>query len=236
MVMKNALLALLLAVPAAAQNRAAEIDFQNQLEEMRAAAKAATERSKTVAQTVADMRREPAGTLVTDQMDSEGITVVSRKQPEASKLVVENGRKLVVLSDALPVSKLVFGALFAKEVAATIFADMPACSERSYMRRGVAARVWIELGGKVKDLPIVDAATAELVSAVSDEIAPWADKNGAEMALYKIGMLDNLKSIPELEGETKDKAELAKLEAANKRFTSFLWDEREMRKASVPRG
>jgi hypothetical protein len=234
--MKNALLALLLAVPAAAQNRAAEIDFQNQLEEMQAAAKAATEKAKVVAQTVADMRREPAGAFVTDRMDSEGVTVVVRAQAEASKLVVENGQKKVALSESLPASKLVYGALIAKEIAARIYADMPACSERSYMRRGVAARVWIELGGKIKDLPIVDAATAELVAAVSDEIGPWADKNGAEMALYKIGMLDNLKSIPELEGESKDKAELGALEAANKRFTSFLWDERELRKASVPRG
>jgi hypothetical protein len=224
-----ALAALLLASPAFAQDRAAEIDFENALQASQAAARDAQSRA-TIEKTLVAMNDGPeAGGAVVSFLREKGITVVLRTQTEASKFVVEADGKKIALSDALPAYPRVFGPLIAKEAAAQMYADMPACAERSYMRRGVAGRVWLELGGRVKDLPIVEPLTAELVSAVSGEIGLWADKDGAEWALERIGAAEKLAPIPALEqGASKELA--AKLEVANKRFVAFLLDERQARK------
>ena len=145
-------------------------------------------------------------------------------QTETSKLVVENGQKTILLSDSLPGVIVVYGALIAKEAAALMYADMPACAERSYMRRGIAGRVWLELGGMPATLPVV--------AALSGEIYPWIDAEGAETALYKIGEAEKLSSLPDLVDAVKDAADRAKLKEANARFVAFLVEERPIRKAA----
>lgn len=231
--MRYALAALLLASPALAQNRAAEIDFQNALEEAQAAAKAATAKRAAIERTLVAMNDGvEAGGVVVAYLRDKAISVVPAVQPEAVKVVMVAGKPEIRLSVDLPAYPRVYGPLIAKEVAAMIYADMPACAERSYMRRAVAARVWVELGGEFSKLPVIEGLTGDKVSAVSDEIAVWGDKNGAEMALYKVGEAEKLSSIPELQDSAKDAAAKAKLDAANARFVAFLIDERPARQAA----
>ena len=231
--MKFAALALLLAVPALAQDRAAEIDFQNSVEEAQRAAKLATEKQAAIERALVAMNDGPeAGGLVVTYLRDHDITVKAATQSEASKTAVKSGKTTITLSDSIPAYPRVYAPLIAKEIAALMFADMPACSERSYMRRAVAARVWTELGGEPAKLPVIEGTTGEKVAAVSDEIAVWADKSGAEMALYKIGQAEKLSSIPELSDKAKSPAELAKLDAANARFVAFLIDEKLARQAA----
>ena len=232
--MRYALAALLLAAPAVAQDRAAEIDFQNSLEEAQAAAKAATAKKAAIERTLVAMNDGPeAGGAVVAYLRAKGIDVIAVPQAEAVKTtVLKDGRTAILLSDSLPAYPRVYGPLIAKEVAAKMYADMPACAERSYMRRAVAARVWVELGGEFSKLPVIEGLTGDKVDAVSDEIAVWGDKNGAEMALYKVGEAEKLQSIPELQDAAKDPAVKAKLDAANARFVAFLIDERPARQAA----
>ena len=228
-----ALAALLLAAPVAAQNRAAEIDFQNALEDAQRAAKLATEKQAAVERALVAMNDGPeAGGVVVSYLREHGITVTVATQNAASKAAVKDGKTVITLSDALPTYPRVYAPLIAKEIAALMFADMPACAERSYMRRAVAGRVWTELGGEPSKLPVVEGTTGEKVAAVSDEITPWTDKNGAEMALYKIGEAEKLPSLPEMMDNAKVAAEKAKLDAANARFVSFLIDEKLARQAA----
>ncbi len=227
-----ALAALLFAVPAAAQNRAAEIDFANSLSEAQLAAKSAQGRA-AVERTLVAMNDGPeAGGKVVTYLREHGIDVAVKAQAEAAKTAVVNGKTSITLSDVLPAYPRVYGVLIAKEVAALMLADMPACAERSYMRRATAGRVWTELGGEPSKLPVIESLTGDKVAAVSDEITLWTDKGGAEMSLYKIGELEKLASIPEMTDSAKDAATKAKLDSANARFVAFLIDEKPARQAA----
>ncbi|MDD5304574.1 MAG: hypothetical protein PHS14_15870, partial [Elusimicrobia bacterium] len=96
-----ALAALLLAVPAAAQNRAAEIDFESALRDS-SLAKSAQSRA-AVERTLVAMNDGPeAAGKVVAYLRERGIEVSVKAQPEASKTVVEKGRTSITLSDALP--------------------------------------------------------------------------------------------------------------------------------------
>lgn len=226
-----ALAALLLAIPAAAQNRAVEIDFENALRD--STLLKAAQNSAAVERTLVAMNDGPeAGGKVVAYLREHDIQVSVKSQPEAAKTVVEKGRTSITLSDSLPAYPRVYGALIAKEIAALMYADMPACAERSYMRRATAGRVWTELGGEPSSFPVVEAFTGDKVSAVSDEITFWTDKSGAEMALYKIGEAEKLNSLPDLTDAAKDSAVKTKLEAANARFVAFLIDEKPARQAA----
>jgi len=225
---KYAALALLLAVPAVAQNRAAEIDFQNSLQEdmsRSARARGAVERAM-----VAMNDGVEAGGRVVEFIREKNIQVSVASQREAVKTVVVNGKTSIVLSDALPAYPRVYAPLIAKEAAALIYADMPACAERSYMRRATAGRVWLELGGEPSKLPIIEPLTGDMVAAVNDEIAIWTDKHGAEMALDRIRDAEKLDFLPNMVG--RDAAAQKKLDLANARFVAFLMDERPARQAA----
>ncbi len=173
-----------------------------------------------------------AGGKVVEYIRANGVSISVKDQPEAVKTVVAHGRTSITLSSSLPMYPRVLAPLIAKEVAALMLADMPACAERSYMRRAIAGRVWTELGGEPSKLPVIEALTGDKVSAVSDEIAPWTDKGGAEMALYKIGEAEKLAALPDLIDVAKDAASKAKYEAANARFVAFLIDEKLARQAA----
>ncbi len=216
-----ALAALLLAAPVAAQNRAAEIDFENSLRDSDLAGSAQSRAAVSRAIVAMNDGPEAAGKVVAYLRDN-GIEVVVKTQAEASKLVVEKTKKTIVLSDAVSSAPRVYAALIAKETAALMLAGMPACAERSYMRRAIVGRVWTEIGGEV----------SQLDPAVSDEISLWADKGGAEMALYKIGELEKLTALPDLTDAAKDPAVKATLNAANAKFVAFLIDEKPARQAA----
>jgi hypothetical protein len=215
---------LLLAAPAVAQNRAAEIDFENALRESLEKAQKAAADAKAVDEALA-MIRDTGGMSATviDRYDELGAKVVVRAQAESSKTTIEEGRTVISLSDALPRLKVAYAAMIAYEIGKSMHADMPACAERSYMARGVAGLVWLELYGDPAKLPVIDPFTGAQVPAVYDVIGSWASE-GAEMALYKISEAESLPRLPEMM-EGKSGAELETLEAANKRFVAFRINE-----------
>lgn len=228
--MKYAILALILAVPAAAQDRAAEIDFENQLQDMESAQAKAVERAKAIAvieRTIVAMNDGPeAGGRVVAYLNDKGIEVKLGEdgQTEPVTVAVRAGKTTIRLNPSLPAYPRVYGPLIAKEVAAKMYADMPACAERAYMVRGTAGRVWLELGGEPAKLPVIEGLKNLAVPAVSEAMGAWAT-DAAQMALYKIGQAENLPELYEL-GESPAN------EAANKRFVIFLLDERDTRNAA----
>jgi hypothetical protein len=230
--LKTAALALLLAVPAAAQNRAAEIDFSNALQDAQAAAHAAP-RIAAVESTLTAMNDGVgAGEQVVTFIREHGISVVVAAQREAAKTTVAAGRTVISLSDELPAYPRVYGPLIASEAARLMYADMPACAERAYMRRAIAGRVWVELGGEPGGMPVVEPLTGAKVDAVVQEIGSWASHDGAEMTLDKAAQAEQLPELPELIQHARTPADYARFAAANSRFVAFLMDERSVRQAA----
>ena len=229
--MKYAILALILAVPAVAQDRAAEIEWDNHVQELESKKIAQlAERAKSIAaieRTLVAMNDGPeAGGLVVAYMNDKGIEVKLGSDVQTDPVSVTNraGKAILWLNPSLPAYPRVYGPLIAKEIAALMYADMPACAERSYMVRGTAGRVWIELGGEPSNLPVIEGLTGAKVPAVSEAMGAWAT-DAAQMALYKIGQAENLPELYELK-------DAPAVEAANKRFVIFLLDEREIRQAN----
>jgi len=229
--MKYAILALILAVPAVAQDRAAEIDWENYQQELvvKKAAQA-VERAKSIGvieRTLVAMNDGPeAGGKVVAYMNEKGVEVKlgSDVQTDAVGVTVREGKTTLWLNPSLPAYPRVYGPLIAKEIAALMYAGMPACAERAYMVRGTAGRVWLELGGEPSNLPVIEGLKALKVPAVSEAMGAWAT-DAAQMALYKIGQADALPELHDMKGG-------AELEAANKLFVAFLLDEREIRNAN----
>ncbi|MEQ1918197.1 MAG: hypothetical protein ABL955_03285 [Elusimicrobiota bacterium] len=229
--MKYAILALILAVPAVAQDRAAEIEWDNHVQELESKKIAQlAERAKSIAaieRTLVAMNDGPeAGGLVVAYMNDKGIEVKLGSDVQTDPVSVTNraGKAIIWLNPSLPAYPRVYGPLIAKEIAALMYADMPACAERSYMVRGTAGRVWIELGGEPSNLPVIEGLTGAKVPAVSEAMGAWAT-DAAQMALYKIGQAEYLPELYELK-------DAPAVEAANKRFVIFLLDEREIRQAN----
>jgi hypothetical protein len=227
--LKYAILALLLAVPAVAQNREAEIDWDNYVLELEARkAVQAVERAKTIGvieQTLVAMNDGPeAGGRVVAYINERSIDVKlgSDVQTDMVSVTVRPGKTTIWLNPHLTAQPRVFGPLIAKEIAAMMYADMPACAERAYMIRGTAGRVWLELGGEPSTLAMEGVHTQ--ISVVTEAMGAWAT-DPAQMALYKIGQADKLPELYDMKGG-------AELEAANKRFVAFLLDEREIRQAN----
>lgn len=223
-------LVVLLAVPAAAQNRAAEIDFQNALEDARREHSIRAPQIAAVERTLTAMNDGVgAGERVVAYIRERGVRVVVAPQPE----VVKNVGGVITLSDALPAYPRVYGPLIASEVAKLMYADMPASAERAYMRRATAGRVWVELGGEPGALPVVEPLTGDKVQAIVDEIGSWASHDGAQMTLYKAGQAENLPELPEmLDAARRDAKLYADLAVANSRFVAFLLDERDVRRSA----
>ncbi len=217
-----ALAALLFAIPAAAQNRAADISYDPQL------AQSAQNRA-VVEQTLVAMRDGVGvGAAVVDFLHDRGISVAVRAQKYAVMFVRENGQDMILLSDSVPATPRVYGALIAEIVASLMYAEIPSCAERSYMWYSTTARVWIELGGDLSKLPVVETLTGDKLAEISDGVSLWADKDGAEMALYRISQAENLPYLYEY--TRPDLRDL--IDAANARFVALLIDELPARKAA----
>lgn len=239
--MKHALLALLavsVVIPAAAQDRSAEIEWENRLRELEQEKAAQTvERAKKVAAietTLVAMNDgvEMSGEIVAYLRD-EGIEVKlgSSVQTEPVSVTTRDGKTVIWLAESLPAYPRVYGPLIARAVAERKLAGYPASAERAYMIRGVAGRVWLELGGEPSALPVIEGTKGLAVPAVSEAMGAWAT-DSAQMALYKIGSAENLPELYELQSAAKTQAEKDALEAANKRFVAFLLAERDARAAA----
>lgn len=239
--MKHALLALLsvaAVIPAAAQDRSAEIEWENHLRDLedKKAARAA-ERAKKVAaieRTLVAMNDgvEMGGEVV-EWLREHGVEVKlgSEVQTEPVSVTERDGKVVIWLAESLPAYPRVYGPLVARAVAERKLAGYPASAERAYMVRGVAGRVWLELGGEPSRLPVIEGTANLAVPAVSEAMGAWAT-DGAQMALYKTGQAENLAELYELQSGAKTQAEKDALEAANKRFVAFLLAERDARDAA----
>lgn len=210
--MKTSLFVLLMAasIPAFAQNRAAEIDFEN--------ARADAARARALQSALVAMNDGPeAGGAVTRLLDEKGITVAFAAQTEPARTATIAGKTVITLSETLPAHPRVYAPLIAAEAAKGMFADMPASAERSYMRRAIAARVFAELGGEFKSLPVVDGDAAPAVKAA---VAAWL--TDAQTALQDAGRADGVPSLSDLKA-TGD---------AEQKFVAFLMNERDARRAA----
>jgi hypothetical protein len=234
-----AALVLALAAPAGAQEyrqqqaRAAEDAYQNlqhQAAQFRSS-QAASVGPRVLDVTLVAMNDGPeAGGRVMRLLDEKKIDVYLATQTETVKRGVVNGRAAILLSDALPPHPRVYAPLIAAEAAKLMYEDMPDCAERSYMRMATAARVYAELGGEFKTLPVVDG---DRVDAVKTAVGLWSD--GAEGALDALAQSDHLPTIPDLQQKAADPKTVSALEAANSRFTAFLMDESDARRTALQR-
>lgn len=212
------------ALPAFAQNRAAEIDFDNAR-----AARAASDRSRALQTALVAMNDGPeAGGAVMRLIEEKKISVELATQPEAAKTVTDAGRVVIRLSDALPAHPRVYAPLVAAEAAKLMLADMPASAERSYMRGAIAARAFAELGGSFKSLPVVDGDRAD---AVKDAVAAWTAD--AQTALNEAGRADGVPLLADI--KPADAKAAADVSAADRRFIAFLLEERDARREAAAR-
>lgn len=226
--MKNAALVLLLAaVPAVAQNRAAEIDFENALRETQAAAAAARNVAAVERTLVAMNDGVGAGERVVAHIRENAVRIIVAAQAEAVKTEMGASGAVISLSDALPAYPRVYGPLIASEIARQMLADMPASAERAYMRRATAGRVWIELGGTPSSLPVIEPLAKAEVQALHAEFSSWATQD-AQTALGHAGAAENLPMLHDLMNGA-DAEQRAAIEAANRRFVDFLIEERFVR-------
>lgn len=161
-----------------------------------------------------------AGGAVMRALQTRRISVVFAAQKEPAKTVVVDGHPLISLSDALPPNRLVYGPLVAAEIAKTMFTDMPDCAERSYMRSDFAARVFYEMGGSFKDLPMVEGSRADAVRAA---VYAWIPES-AETAIYELGRAEGVPSLLELEQKADPKTADA-LRKIEERFNGYLVQE-----------
>lgn len=204
---------------------ASQAAISGQAAAARRAAENAKVRSRTLEATLTRMRcGRDAGMAAAEYLDRSGIEVYFATQPQPVAESLVNGRTAITLSDALPPNSTVYAALIAWQAAKGMYADMPAVAERVYMRSATAARVFVEFDGKMAALPMVGQDKAEAVAA-----AVFAWKDDAQTALERAGQSEGVPELPELQEKASDPKTAAALEAANKRFTDFLLDEREAR-------
>lgn len=234
-------LALTLAVPSFAQNRAAEIDFENQLRDLQAkqakaraaaeeerAAREAAEAERVVRSTLDAMADgNPAGEAAVGFLREAGIRVSLAKQNEPAKVVVmSDGTRNLRLSTALPKYPRALAPHIARVAMELKLAAMPDSAEREYMIRSTVARAWLELGGERTTLPVIEPLTGYRNAAVAEYMAPWLN-NRAEMALYRIGQLTGKKELAAIE--------TPEARAAEKAFVEFLLAENEWRRLNPGR-
>lgn len=228
-----ALTALLLTVSASAQNRAAEIDFENALREAQAPAAAhaakALDRVGALESTLTAMNDGPevAGE-VRSYIQDKALRIVFSDSVVRSAQVGGT----IQLGGSLPLYPRVLGPLLARETASLMLSDMPDCAEKRFMQVSLQVRTWLELGGDKSALPVIESlAPAYKDPALSAEFKLWLD-NGSELALDKIGESAGVKIIPDLESKAKTADERAMWQAANKRFVAFLIAENEWRRSN----
>jgi hypothetical protein len=210
----NTLSLVLLAALASAQNRAAEIDFQNQLDSLRAEQKKVSDNSAAVESALTAMNDGPlVGGEVVDAIRSRKLTVVYAP--------LTGG---VVISEKTPRQNAAIAPVLARAAAEIVFAGMPDCAEKNYMIQSWEARSWIEMYGDPKTLPAIAPGYED--KELAARITQWLGRGNREMALELISKATKTKIIPDLEADASTAAEKATLAEANKRFTEFLWIER----------
>lgn len=231
--MNSILLAVALALPAAAQN----VDF----------AKMGKEATAVQAALVAMNDGNPMGMKVADAIRQSGAMVAFEPMGGRSTIRIgKDGTPIIVLDSALAKTPRVLGPRIAREASKMLLTGMPESAEKLYMARSIEVRVWLELGGEPRDLPVIDATSGAKDAAMASEFKQWLDEK-PEMLLYKLGQaagvddiptqqealrvrLQTTFSTPELISERR--RQLGALETANRAFVQFLLEEKEWKEAN----
>lgn len=230
----TAVLPFLLVGSLQAQDRSAEIDFQNSLDSARTAAFA-----RSLSAQRAEALRQARQTMICggeESMRTSGYLQDEATPVEWAKQVPASVRKggVIILSDALALDTLTLGPVLAGEAQALMDDAMPDCAEKAYFRRSVETRVWLELGGRRG--PQAPAA-----------YRLWLD-NGAEMALDMIAsqskseilpvLIDRQQAVVKMAAAAELPAARQRLEAlekANSRFAQFLQSESRWKQGNAER-
>ena len=221
-----AVLVLALAAPAGAVREPQRQEIPEEALTAAQALAAEARRAQALATTLVDMNDGPeASGRVLRLLEERKITVHFAAQFEPVKRGIFDGRDAILLSDVLPPRPRVYAPLIAAEAAKLMYEDMPECAELAYMRMATAARVFSEMGGDFKALPLVDGDRAY---AVQDAVGLWADKD-VQKTLDTLAKLRGLETIPSLERQAVYLETADNLYAANKRFVDFLRDEHDAR-------
>jgi len=228
-----AVLVLALAAPAGAVRESQRQEMPEEAFAVAQALAAQARRAQALSMTLIDMNDGPeASGRVLRLLEEKKITVGFATQAEPVKRGLVDGRDAILLSDALPPRLRVYAPLIAAEAAKLMYADMPECAELAYMRMATAARVFAEMGGDFKALPLVDG---DLVDSVRDAVGLWADED-VQKTLDALAKLHGVEKIPVLEQQAVYLETADALYTANKRFVDFLYDERYARVSAGLRG
>jgi hypothetical protein len=230
---------LLLSLLAADASAQCYRDFEEEMERTVAAQRAQAE-AKAKADAALDAKlRSALNTTLVAMNDGvpQGTDVVSFMT--TTNIAVEFGDLLdlsaqqpgkIGLSRKIGAYPRAMGPRVAWEAAGMMLADMPDSSEKEYMRRSIAARVFIELGGDASKLPVMETLQGSgepKDEVLSKELKLWLD-NDSSAALKKIEAATGKKSLQWLlQGEDPDKP--GPIDAAVKRYTKFMAKEREWR-------
>lgn len=231
--MNSILLAVALALPAAAQNH----DF----------AVMGKEATAVQAALVAMNDGNPMGMKVADAIRQSGATIVFEKMGGRSAIRFgKDGSPIIVLDSTLAKTPRVLGPRIAREASKMLLTGMPDSAEKLYMARSIEVRVWLELGGEPRDLPVIDATSGAKDAAQAADYKQWLDEK-PQMLLYKLGQAAGVDDIPTQEEALREKLrttfstpeliserrrQLGALETANRAFVQFLLEEKEWKEAN----
>ncbi len=172
-----------------------------------------------------------AGGTVAEAIETSGARVVAEEISTPSALRQgPDGKPVIVLDARLPLAPRVLAPRLAREGAKLALKDMPASAEKAYMARSLEVRAWVELGGEPAKLPVIDPRTGVADAALAADFKAWLDVD-AQTALERFGREagadDLMAQMDDARRSPARQAELAGLEAANRRFIDFLRAERD---------
>lgn len=234
--MKSISAVLMIAVvgPIAAMDlRDPESVAQERVAEARAATQASAERARMLDATL-NALDGVAGELIEDVLDRDQIAIdfAALSVPVQSELI--GGKMTIHLSDALPAHPRVYGPLIAHEVlrrAPFMINEkqaMPECAEYAYMRAATVARVFYELGGEFKKLPMVDGDRVDIIQDIVGAWLPnwkfprpmlWDILQAATRAKVKAAAENNTAAVAKCEEA------IALIDQAEARYRTFLNEE-----------
>jgi hypothetical protein len=132
---------------------------------------------------------------------------------------IVNGRASVLLSDGLYPAPPIYAALIAAEASKSMYAGMPDCAERDYMRLATVARVYVELGGAINPS---EAEQGRQDNVIYASIKVWAA--GPEKGVAALVFVNH---VPTLAGAPDSPAAV--------RFAVFVADEAAARRDALKR-
>jgi hypothetical protein len=144
-------------------------------------------RDKALRSTVSGMNDqggESQGEEVLEYVRRQGLNTAFADQSEPARIAQSgpHGERTLYLSTKLPLYPRVLAVAIAQQAAASMYGDMQPSAERDYMEDSVVARVWIELGGRRADLPVLEPLLDYRNADLSAPIERWSANSSARHA------------------------------------------------------